>query len=307
MEFKQLESFAAVVRLGSFTRAAEQLYISQPTISTHIRTLEEELDTRLILRTTKSIDVTAGGRKLYEYAASILQLRDRMIRECSPGAKRIIHLGASTIPSAYVLPEVLPQFGQSHPNTFFVIHQSDSQGVINGLSDGLYDVGLIGMECDQEELVCRSFCRDRMVLIAPVTERYLQMQEQHADVVDILRSEPVILREKGSGSKKSVDKFLERVKISDNQLQVVARINDPEAIKNLVAGGLGVSVISQRAAQNFIQEKRLLSFELPEWANVRRLFVAYRADREDEAHIREFTCFLLRHYEQEALTACAGR
>ena len=66
MEFKQLESFTAVVRLGSFTRAAEQLYISQPTISTHIRMLEEEFNTRLILRTTKSIDVTAEGRKLYE-------------------------------------------------------------------------------------------------------------------------------------------------------------------------------------------------------------------------------------------------
>ena len=299
MEFKQLESFAAVVRLGSFTRAAEQLYISQPTISTHIRMLEEELNTRLILRTTKSTDVTAEGRKLYEYAVSILQLRDRMIRECSPGAKRIIHLGASTIPSAYVLPEVLPRFGQSHPDTFFVIHQSDSQGVIDGLTDGVYDVGLIGMECSRENLVCRSFCRDRMVLIAPVTERYLQLQAENTPVVEMLRSEPVILREKGSGSKKSVDRFLERVGISDEQLQVVARINDPEAIKNLVAGGLGVSIISQRAAQNFIQEKRLLSFDLPEWANERRLFAAYRTDRGGEAHIREFTRFLVRHYEQQ--------
>ena len=100
MEIKQLESFAAVVRLGSFTRAAEELYISQPTVSTHIRTLEEELNTRLILRTTKSIEVTAAGKKVYDDAVSILQLRDRMLQESAGGAKRIIHLGASTIPSA---------------------------------------------------------------------------------------------------------------------------------------------------------------------------------------------------------------
>ena len=297
MEFKQLESFTAVVRLGSFTRAAEQLYISQPTISTHIRMLEEEFNTRLILRTTKSIDVTAEGRKLYEYAVNILQLRDRMIRDCSPGAKKIIHVGASTIPSAYVLPRVLPEFGRTHPDTYFVIHQSDSQGVIDSLRDGLNDVGLVGMDCSGENLTCKSFCRDRMVLITPVTDGYLRMLQSGVSPVDLLRGEPVILREKGSGSKKSVDRFLERVGISDEQLQVVARINDPEAIKNLVAGGLGVSIISQRAARNYVEEKRLLEFELPEWANVRRLYLIYRTERGEEAHIREFTRFLLKLYE----------
>lgn len=299
MEFKQLESFAAVVRLGSFTRAAEQLYISQPTISTHIRMLEEELNTRLILRTTKSIDVTAEGRKLYEHTVNILQLRDRMIRECSPGGQKIIHVGASTIPSAYVLPEVLPKFGQSHPDSFFVIHQSDSQGVVDNLRDGLYDVGLIGMEVSEENLICRSFCRDSMVMITPVTEHYLALQAGGADAVEVLCREPVILREKGSGSKKSVDRFLEQVGISEDKLQVVARINDPEAIKNLVAGGLGVSIISARAARNFIREKRLLTFELPQWANVRRLYLIYRTEREDEPHIREFIRFVQNQYDPE--------
>lgn len=306
MEFKQLESFVSVVRLNSFTRAAETLYISQPTISTHIRTLEEELQVQLIRRTTKNIEVTPQGRKLFDYAVNILQLRDRMIRECAAGEKQIIHLGASTIPSAYVLPEVLPAFGGLHPNTFFVIHQSDSKGVIDGLNDGLFDVGMIGMACREENLLCRSFCRDRMVLIAPVTEHYLQLQSQGVSAEEVLRREPVILREPGSGSKKSVDKFLEQAGISDGELQVIARINDPEAIKNLVAGGLGVSVISQRAARNFLREKRLLSFELPPWANERKLYLACRADRAVEARIREFSEFVMRHYAAEEAEG-AGR
>ena len=116
MEFKQLESFAAVIKCNSFTKAAEKLYISQPTISTHIRALEEELNTRLILRTTKSIEVTPEGRKLYDYAENILQLRNRMLEECTGGVKKILHLAASTIPSAYILPEVLPAYGATRPD-----------------------------------------------------------------------------------------------------------------------------------------------------------------------------------------------
>lgn len=296
MEFKQLESYAAVVRYNSFTKAAENLYISQPTISTHIRALEEELNVRLIMRTTKNIEVTAEGMKLYNYAINLLELRDRMMQECAADAKRIIHLGASTIPSAYVLPEVLPKFGKLNPNAYFAIHQSDSRTVIDGLADGIYDVGLIGMPCEKETLVCESFCRDRMVIITPVTEHFLQLQKRKETPITELFREPVILREKGSGSKKSADLFLEQMGLSDEQLNISARVNDPEAIKNLVAGGLGISVISERAARNFLEEKRLLKFELPNCSNTRDLYVVYRRDQGSRAYIRDFVEFVCKHY-----------
>ena len=296
MEFKQLESFAAVVRLNSFTKAAESLYISQPTISTHIRALEEELGTRLIMRTTKNIEVTAEGMKLYDYSVNILELRDRMVNECSSAGRQIIHLGASTIPSAYILPEVLPAFGKQNPNAFFVIHQSDSRGVVDGLGDGIYDVGLIGMPSEKENVICMPFCKDRMVLITPVTEEYQNMYAADTSPEDVLRRSPVILREKGSGSKKSADFFLEQAGLSDEQLQVTARVNDPEAIKNLVAGGLGVSIISKRAANNFLREKRILAFELPHRADTRDLYVTCRRDQADRGIVREFVEFITRYY-----------
>lgn len=296
MEFKQLESYAAVVRCASFTKAAEDLYISQPTISTHVRALEDELGQRLIMRTTKSIEVTAEGRRLYEYAVNLLELRDRMLRECSAGAKSIIHLGASTIPSAYILPELLPKFGTLKPSAFFVIHQSDSKAVVDGLMDGLFDVGLVGMPTERESLVCESFCRDRMVIITPVTEHFLKLRAMEEPPLTELFKEPVILREKGSGTKKSADVFLERMGLTDDKLNISARINDPEAIKNLVAGGLGISIISERAARNFLLEKRLLKFELPDDANTRDLFIVYRRDQGQRTDIREFVDFVRRFY-----------
>lgn len=293
MEFKHLQSFAAVVRYGSFTRAAEKLYLSQPTISAHIQALEAELNKRLIIRTTKSFEVTAKGRMVYEYAVNILDLKERMLQSCSDEGQKIIHLGASTIPSAYILPEILPEFGKRYPEIYFVIHQTDSQGVMDGLADGIFDVGLIGMKTDQ--LTCIPFCEDRMVMITPVNEHFLQKKEQEGEVFKELLQEPIILREKGSGSSKSADRFLEYVGIREEQLQVMARINDQEAIKNMVAGGLGVSIISARAAQNFVKEKRVLQFELP-YHNRRSLYLAYRKDYILKSYVQEFVRFTCRKY-----------
>ena len=92
MEIKQLQSFVAVVKYKSFTKAAEKLFVSQPTISAHIRELEEELNKRLILRTTKSIELTPKGKEVFDYALRILDLKDRLVESCSSGPKKIIHL-----------------------------------------------------------------------------------------------------------------------------------------------------------------------------------------------------------------------
>ena len=165
MELKHLVSYATVVRLGSFSRAAEELFIAQPTISLHVRQLEEELQTRLLLRTTKSLEVTEKGREVYEYALSILQLKDRITEKCSDSVRRIIRLGASTIPSAYLLPEVLPAYVKRHPATYFTIDQGDSRSVIEKVTEGVIDIGLTGMKPKSPEIDYEPFCEDTVVVI----------------------------------------------------------------------------------------------------------------------------------------------
>ena len=176
MDMKQLQSFTAVVKYRSFTKAAERLYLSQPTISTHIRNLEEELGTCLIIRTKRSVDVTPRAQELYECACNILSLRDNLIQRWSSGGNSIIQLGASTIPSAYILPEILPAYGKEHPDAYFIIHQSDSRGVAEGILNGSFDLGMIGMKYDHEDLTCIPFYRDRMVLITPVNPYFLSLK-----------------------------------------------------------------------------------------------------------------------------------
>lgn len=300
MEFKQLQSFVSVVQHKSFTKAADYLYLSQPTISAHIRQLEEELGKRLILRTTKSIQVTAKGQEVYEYAAHILSLRQRLIESCSAQPQKIIHLGASTIPSAYILPEILPEFGAQLPDTYFAIHQSDSQGIVAGLQEGLFDVGLVGMKTEDELIECIPFCCDHMVLITPVNEHFLELMQQNAPLETLLQ-EPIIMREKGSGSKKVADRFLESIGLTDSQLNIVARVNDQEAIKQLVAGGLGVSILSEMAARNYLSEKRILAFPLPEDAASRSLYLIYRKNFILQPHVEKFIHFIERKYLRKVL------
>lgn len=300
MDFKQLQSFAAVVKYQSFTKAAEKLFLSQPTVSNHICQLEEELHRRLILRTTKSIELTPKGQEVYGYAARILELRERMIESCAAEPQKIIHLGASTIPSAYILPELLSEYGRQSPDTYFSIHQSDSQGVVDGLNEGLFDVGLVGMKVEDERIDCVPFCRDHMVIITPVNEHFLELKQQGRFCVQELLKEPIIMREQGSGSKKSADRFLDSMQISDASLNIIARINDQEAIKNMVAKGLGISIISEMAARNFLQEKRILSLPLPEKTTGRNLYLIYHRDYMLQPHIQSFLRFLKEKYRKDA-------
>ena len=291
MEFKQLKTFVEVVRTGSFTDASQNLFLSQPTVSQHIRQLEEELGTRLVMRTTRRIEITASGMRLYTYAEDILALRDKMVANCSGMGHSILSISASTIPSAYILPSVLKLFGREHPEVYFSIHQSDSAGAERGVLDGLYDLGLTGREPESEELEARVLCTDEMVLITPVSPFFLEMKERGAKVSELL-DQPIILREDGSGSLKAADQYMAAENIDEDMLHVVARINDQEAIKKMVSEGLGISFISSRAAEEFVQAKRVLRFELPEGCAERKFYIMQRKSDIPGELRREFVRFL---------------
>lgn len=296
MEFKQLQSFVEVVKHQSFTKAAEKTFVSQPTISAHISQLEEELNKRLILRTTKSIELTPKGKEVYDLAVRILGMRDRLLESCNPKMQKIIHIGASTIPSAYILPSLLPEYGNLNNDTYFSIHQNDSQGIVDGLKEGLFDIGMIGMKVEDEKVTCIPFCEDHMLLITPVNDHFLQIAQDKSFDVKTLLKEPIIMRESGSGSKKTADLFLERLHVAEEDINIVARVNDQEAIKNMVASGLGVSIISEMAAKNFLEERRILSFPLDSKASNRQLYLIYRKDFLLPDYVQKFLKFIQSKY-----------
>lgn len=296
MELKQLQSFCEVVKYKSFTKAAEKLYLSQPTISTHVRQLEEEFQTSLIVRTTKSVEVTPRGLELYECACSIVNLRDNLMRSWNDEDERMIRIGASTIPSAYILPEILPAFRTVRPNTQFHVFQGDSQSIAEGLMRGTFDIGLIGVAIHEEILELTPFYADRMVLITPVNDHFRAFAQAGGMTLEDICREPILLREQGSGSKKCITAYFERMGISENELTITARLNDQESIKNLVAGGLGVSIISAKAAEDAVRSGRLLTFPLPDSGAQRSLYVACRRGVFLSGQAQQFVSFVKGFY-----------
>ena len=137
MEFRQLEAFAAIAKYKSFSKAANALYLTQPTISAHLGSLERELQKKLVSRTTKTIQLTQDGEKFLKYVNRILELKEAAVQELAGEEKEIISLGASTIPSGYLLPGLLSEFRRQHPGVFFQIRQGDSCEIEEKVTDWL--------------------------------------------------------------------------------------------------------------------------------------------------------------------------
>ena len=295
MEFKQLEAFVAVVDYGSFSEAARKLYLTQPTISAHVRSLEEELHTKLILRTTKKTTITTRGYQLYDSAVRMLEIRNNLLKNFTGVQKHMIDLAASTIPSSYLLPEILAAFGKTHPDIYFHSIQADSAESINRVLDGTVDLALVGQNTRDETCVFLPFCQDELVIATPITNHYLGLQNKSVTFEDFIK-DPIIIREKGSGTKKEMDLFLEQIGVTPNDLNVIARMNDLEGIKKSIVNGLGISILSARSAIDLQKTKQILLFPLEESAHKRTFYIVYSKNRILKPHVRQFIRFVQNFY-----------
>lgn len=296
MDFKQLEAFAAVVDYGSFSEAARRLYLTQPTISAHIRALENELKVKLIIRTTKKLTITTKGYQLYDSAVRILHIRNNLLEDFTGSKKHIIDLSASTIPSSYLLPELLAGFGKICPDVYFHSLQSDSAEAIQKVIDGSVDLGLVGQYIEKDDCCYIPFCQDSLLIAAPVTPHYLKLKEKNATLEELIR-EPMIVREKGSGTKKEMDFFLEKSGIAPSDLNVIARMNDLESIKQSIVNGLGISILSARSVQDLAGTKQILIFPLGDTESRRNFYIVYSRNRILKPHVRQFIQFTQSFYD----------
>lgn len=295
MEFKQLEAFVAVVDYGSFSEAARKLYLTQPTISAHVRSLEEELHTKLILRTTKKTTITTRGYQLYDSAVRMLEIRNNLLENFTGVQKHMIDLAASTIPSSYLLPEILAAFGKTHPDIYFHSIQADSAESINRVLDGTVDLALVGQNTRDETCVFLPFCQDELVIATPITNHYFGLQNKSVTFEDFIK-DPIIIREKGSGTKKEMDLFLEQIGVTPSDLNVIARMNDLEGIKKSIVNGLGISILSARSAIDLQKTKQILLFPLEESAHKRTFYIVYSKNRILKPHVRQFIQFVQNFY-----------
>lgn len=274
MDIKQLEAFAYVVENSSFSKTAELLHLTQPTISAHIASLEKELKIKLIVRTTKEIYPSDAGRLLYDYAKKILQLRDEAREAIGTFTREMrgtVSLVASTIPGQYYLPKLLQSFRRSYPDIAFNIQMMDSAQVVDCVASHGAEIGFCGTKIDAPKCVYREFAEDRLVIVTPNTPQYRQYLETGFPVRQIMQ-ETFISRESGSGTRKETEQMLAALGVDPSRLNIAIEVQSTENIKQMVSEGLGIAVLSRSAAENYCEFNRLLAFDFDsaENASMRR-------------------------------------
>jgi len=288
MEFKHLEVFVKLVENLSFSAAAEELNISQPTVSLHIKQLEEELDTPLFIRSTRELKITEEGTLLYREAKDLLQQRLALIDRFTNPNQKILRLGASTAPSGYIVPAVLSYFKKDHPNILIQIEEQNSYETIKRVSARKVDAGIVGMKTDDENCEFKPIYRDEFVFIAPNIPYYRQLQKTQPNVKRLAK-EPLIVRESGSAVKQNMELILKAAHVSAESLHIITSINNIEVIKRLVAQGVGTSFVSKIAVNDMVNRGELLAFSLDNMPHqYRDLYVVWNKKITLPGYLKEF-------------------
>ena len=278
MNLKQLEAFVQVAEGGSFSKAARELYLTQPTISAHISALERELNVRLFIRNTKEVGLSEDGRELYKYARKMIDLEYQIQEHFhvnEDGGKRSVTIAASTIPAQYLLPDVLILFKERYPQERFKLIETDSTEVVTHIIEGVADIGFTGTVLEKKYCRYIPFYKDKLVIITPNTPEYQALKERESQGVAWLKKESIILREEGSGTRKEAEKQLKKAGISMGELNIIASIDNQETIKRSVRQGMGISILSQLAAAEEVETGHMLAFSIPEADEGRDINLVY--------------------------------
>ena len=278
INLKQLEAFVTTAEYSSFTKAAEALYLTQSTVSAHINTMEQILGVRLIQRgSRRRVQLTAEGRQAYDMAKEILnrcqtlQNLGNTIEQCQ------LAVGASSVPSQYLVPELMSGFLSKNPDSRYVLQRGDSDKIHRLLKQGDVRIGFVGAAQDRENYNYHVVTGDRLVLITANTEHYRKLKNAGTSGRLLLR-EPIILREVSSGTRKAMEAYLNRLGVPVRSLDLVAQIDNTEAIKSSVSRGIGVSVVSELTVREELESGKLLSFDLDAGGLFRNIYLCWRKD-----------------------------
>ncbi len=275
MDIKQLEVFVNVVNLKSFSAAAKALYLTQPTISAHIVSLEQELNTKLLIRTTREVYPTKVGQLLLKYAEEILAVRENAIQAVlnfETSKEGEISIAASSIPYNYFLPKIIKAFSVKNPKISFNIIKCDSVSAIKKVEEQSVDIGFSGTKTNSSKCDFKPFTEDKLVIIAPNT-LYYKTKFSNGYSIQKLLKEPFITREKGSGTRKEAEYLLKEAGIDISKIHIVDEMNDNQSIIKAVSEGIGVAVMSNLAAQETPLKAQISTFEFENISRTRKFYI----------------------------------
>ncbi len=250
MDLHRLEVFVKVAELGSFSRAAEALSLTQPTVSEHVRALEDDLGVQLLDRLGRGAAPTPAGEVLLGYARRILVL----MREARQAIDRFqgrmsgqLVVGGSSIPGEYVLPGLIGQFKAKYPEISISLRVGSSRDVSEWVEEGRVEIGVVGARPPARTLVARELMADEMVIIVAADHPWSGLKS--VTLADVM-TQPLILRERGSGSRDALERALGAVGTDVGAFRVAGEMGSTQAVKQAVRAGVGIALISKRAVED---------------------------------------------------------
>lgn len=249
MDLRLLEIFCRVYRLRSFSRAARELGLTQPTISAHMKDLEDELGAPLFQRVGREIEPTDAGYFLYENAQSLVTFKQDLTESFGRFLNRVegkLAVGASSVPGEYILPPILAAFQKKHPTVRARLRIKDTAEILDDVRAGEVHLGVVGRKSDDAELEFRDFARDRLVLVVPPSKTWARRKQIS---IDELKREMLIVREIGSGTRAILEERLAALGLRLQDFRLGPELGSTSAVKEAVKGGHGVSFVSQLAVR----------------------------------------------------------
>ena len=301
MEIRKLEAFCKVVELKSFTLAAREMLLSQPTISEHIRYLEEELGQQLLERTQKEITPTEAGQTLYKYARKILRTKDEAVLAVSEHGKRLtgnVVIGCSTIPGTYLLPPLLGQFHEQYDAVKTTLRINSSRIIADQVLGGQLEFGLVGAKWNEAGLKWTPFVYDELVVVIPYRHSWAGREEV---ALTELFQEPFVQRERESGTRKVVAQLLAENNFREENLQSVSEIGSTAAVKEVVKSGAGIGILSRQAVVDEVRCGTLATVSIQDHQIVRPFYIVQRKSRKFTRATAAFHTFLLTSLKKNGL------
>ena len=271
MDLWQLNIFCKVVELKGFSNAGNAVHLSQPTISSHIKDLENHFECQLIDRLGKKAVPTKAGELLYHYARKLIALRDETeaaMAEFHGKIKGRLVIGGSTIPGGYILPKCIGSFTSVYPEVTISLIIGDTDQIIQDVLSGSSEFGIVGAKTSNKNIYQEKLIEDEMRLI--VTSDHKWAKEKQISP-NLIFKEPFIVRERGSGTLKSIKLSLKEKGYYSENLNIIAELGSTEAVIQGIKSKVGISILSTIAVAEELKAGTLRALTIKK-LNLKRSF-----------------------------------
>ena len=292
MNINLLKSFIVIAETQSLSRAAERLFITQPALSQQIKQLENHFSVQLIERTNRGIVLTEPGKILYDFATRIVSTYEDLEKNMDDFRASIsgnLVVGASSIVGGYAVPCSIFIFKEKYPETNIKLKVGNRKQILEELRDGTIDVAIIEGEKPDGNLVSSEIASEEMVVIVPYRKPW---QGRTSLSLEEFLSQPLIMREDGSGTRQMIERCFVQAGIDKNRLNIVMELSSADSIKAAVEAGHGISIMPKLAIRKELYNKTLIALKIEGVPLVQKIHLAYKREKVQSHVARAFIKFM---------------